>query len=99
MYLSLQNSFERNKQRSKQLIIFVDYFVALGDCGVGTYISGDDCIPCEQGTYQDEPLKTECKSCGPEKNTAGPGSTSVDECTGNRRAQGVWGPLLKCTCN
>ena len=54
-----------------------------GECPAGTFISdGDTCVECPQGTYQDLPRQTDCKPCGDQKNTQGPGATKQTDCTG-----------------
>ena len=40
-------------------------FTMIPGCGVGQHISGDQCMDCEIGSYQDEDFHTDttCKSC------------------------------------
>ena len=53
-----------------------------GNCPPGTYVDGENCIPCDLGFYQNEWRKSECKPCGENRNTSRQGAESIDECQG-----------------
>lgn len=50
------------------------------NCGPGSFINGDECIPCRVGTYQNESFKTYCYECGEDLSTEDVGSESADYC-------------------
>ena len=51
-----------------------------GNCQPGTYIYEDRCVPCAQGTYQEQPWQTSCDSCETDRDTMGPGANNRTMC-------------------
>jgi len=56
-----------------------DAFVVL--CPAGTHLSGSDCVPCEEGTYNDRDGQESCTACPDSKSSSPAGSDNFDQCT------------------
>jgi len=49
-------------------------------CPAGTHLSGDECISCEKGTYNDRDGQESCIDCTDSKNKSPAGSNTADRC-------------------
>ena len=49
-------------------------------CSPGTFRSGDTCVSCPEGTYQDEFDQTACVPCASGTTTDGLGSANISQC-------------------
>ncbi|XP_066290421.1 sushi, von Willebrand factor type A, EGF and pentraxin domain-containing protein 1-like [Branchiostoma lanceolatum] len=50
------------------------------NCPVGSYKSGDSCVLCPHGQYQDQEAQQECLSCPEGTNTIRMGAVNITEC-------------------
>ncbi|XP_060076672.1 uncharacterized protein LOC132556307 [Ylistrum balloti] len=53
---------------------------SLLDCNPGSYISGDNCLLCDLGSYQPNRHQPSCIDCGPDLNTSSLGSKLQTQC-------------------
>lgn len=58
------------------LLLFSD------ECPAGTRKSGDECEPCDFGTYQDQAGQAECKPCPAGTNTTHQQAKQLSNCKG-----------------
>lgn len=50
-------------------------------CPAGTHANGDECVPCETGTYNDKDGQAACTACPDDKKDSPSGSDNVEQCS------------------
>jgi len=62
-------------------VVYVCVCVRVVLCPAGTHLSGDSCVQCEPGTYNDRDGQTSCTDCPDSESSSPAGSIGIHQCT------------------